>query len=159
MEDFSAIQSDGCINLDPPTIDDSLLQGHTLDETDDDNGSDDQHPPEAEAGNISEQFLHTVVAKLKLEISQHKKPKIYSEGTFWIHPRDPAFALDASRFGTDGERCINPRELYHLDVFVWLPGLPSGLPGEPDLLLCPKCHCQLERAGRYFCFVFKPQGS
>jgi hypothetical protein len=152
MEDISAIQSDGCVNLDPPTIDESLLKDNTLDETDEDNGSSDPPPPEAEPGNISEQFLYTVVAKLKLEISQYKRPKIYSEGTFWIRPRDPVFALDASRFGSNGEQCINPRELYHLDIFVWLPGLPVGLPGEPDHLLCPKCHCQLERAGKSFSF-------
>lgn len=152
MADYSEIQADGYINHGLPTIDESLLHSDNLDETGDDSDYTDPPPPEAIPGNISEQFLLTVLTKLKLEINQYKRPKIYSEGTFWVRPRDPAFALDASRFGTDGEQCINPRELYHLDIFVWLPGLPtgSGLPGEPDRLLCPKCCFQLVRTGKLF---------
>lgn len=152
MAEHSEIQADGYINHGLPTIDESLLQSSNLDETGDDSDYADPPPPEAIPGNISEQFLLTVLARLKLEVNQYNRPKIYSEGTFWIHPRDPVFALDASRFGTDGEQCINPRELYHLDIFVWLPGLPtgSGLPGEPDWLLCPKCCFQLVRTGMSF---------
>lgn len=147
MTDISAIQADGL-----PTIDESLLQDINLDETGDESDYTDPPPPEANSGNISEQFLLTVVARLKREITEHKRPRIYSEGTFWIRPRDPAFALEASRFGTDREQCINPRELYYLEIFVWLPGLPSGLPGEPDQLLCPKCQGKLIRAGELFIY-------
>lgn len=147
MTDLSAIQADGL-----PTIDESLLQNQNnhLDETDDESAYADPSPPEANPGSISEQFLLTVVAQLKREITDKKRPKIYSEGTFWIHPRDPAFALETSRFGTYREQCINPRELYYLEIFVWLPGLPSALPGEPDQLLCPKCRGKLIRTGKLF---------
>jgi hypothetical protein len=48
---------------------------------------------------------------------------------------------------------MNPQDLYHQDVFVWLLGLPIWLPGEPDVLQCPHCksecgqYCPLSRKG------------
>ena len=90
-----------------------------------------------DSGNISVQFLKTVLASLKAEIETNNKPKIYSDGTFWHRPRDPVFALAMS----NQEGNLNPRELYHLDVFVWILGLKNRLPGEPTQILCPTASC------------------
>ncbi|EDQ99222.1 uncharacterized protein LACBIDRAFT_335234 [Laccaria bicolor S238N-H82] len=90
-----------------------------------------------DSGNISIQFLKTVLANLKAEIETINKPKIYSDGTFWHRPRDPVFALAMS----NQEGNLNPRELYHLDVFVWILGLKNRLPGEPTQILCPTALC------------------
>ncbi|KAJ7153309.1 hypothetical protein C8R46DRAFT_1357190 [Mycena filopes] len=70
----------------------------------------------------------------------------YAYGTFWQLARDPIFALEAARKGRAG---VNPRELYFLDVFLWLPGLKTRLPGEPEFLRClqPSCLGRLTRKG------------
>ena len=93
-----------------------------------------------EAG-VTYEFLKSLIEKLKIEIKSHGQPESYRNGSFWYRPRDPVFALEASRMASG----INSRELYHCDVFVWLLGLPTRLPGEPEQLHCP--HCQNE--GRY----------
>ena len=92
---------------------------------------------EGDSGSVSVQFLKTILANLKAEIETNNKPKIYSDGTFWCRPQDPVFALATST----QEGNLNPRELYHLDVFVWILGLKDRLPGEPAQILCPTAGC------------------
>lgn len=96
--------------------------------------------PEAEPGSISEEFLQTLVKSLKSEITASSVglPRAYETGTFWHRARDPIFALNAARTSISG---MNPRELYFLDVFLWLPCLKTGLPGEPESLHCIQANC------------------
>ena len=89
-----------------------------------------------ETGGVTFDYLKALVDKLKKEIEIYNQPKIYQNGTFWHCPCDPVFALEASRIMSSG---INPRELYHHDVFVWLLGLHTKLPGKPEHLHCPNC--------------------
>jgi hypothetical protein len=102
-----------------------------------------------ETGGVTFDYLKALIDKLKKEIETYNRPKIYQNGSFWHYPRDPVFALEASRITSSG---INPRELYHRDVFVWLLGLQAKLPGEPEHIYCPNCqankYChKLKRTG------------
>ncbi|KAK7005521.1 Werner syndrome ATP-dependent helicase [Favolaschia claudopus] len=102
--------------------------------------------PEAEKGSMCEGFLQTLVAQLRNEINRFGRPIAYEHGSFWQRAREPIFALDAARMSDGG---MNPRELYMLDTFLWLPGLKTKLPGEPDILKCPRVNCtgRLTRKG------------
>ncbi|KAK7015367.1 hypothetical protein R3P38DRAFT_3570813 [Favolaschia claudopus] len=133
----------------PPEVD------NVVDESGGDEVSDDvdetpepESHPEAERGGICEGFLQTIVTNLQAEIKNNKsgRPSVYDQGTFWYRARDPVFALEATRLSEGG---MNPRELYMLDTFLWLPGLKTKLPGEPHVLTCPQPHClgRLTRKG------------
>lgn len=87
---------------------------------------------------VSVEYLTNLKDRMKSEIDVHGCPEIYLNGTFWFQPRDAVFALEAARLSPSG---ISPRELYHREVFVWLPGLPIRLPGEPATLFCPTSGC------------------
>ena len=106
-----------------------------------------------ETGGVTFDYLKALIDKLKKEIETYNRPKIYQNGSFWHHPRDPIFALEASRITSSGN---NPRELYHRDVFVWPLGLHARLPGEPEHLYCPNCQAnnrhshKLKRAGMHY---------
>lgn len=97
-----------------------------------------------EAGGVMFEYLKSLIEKIKKEIIEAGQPLCYKNGTFWHRRRDAVFALEASRMTSSG---INPRELYFRDVFVWLLGLPTRLPGEPEVLYCPTC--QKERRQRH----------
>ena len=113
-------------------------------------GADEMTGAGADAGGVLFEYLKSLIDNIKKDITGIGQPAIYRNGSFWHRPRDPIFALEASRMTSSG---INPRELYHRDVFVWLLGLPTRLPGEPDILHCPTCksgrgqHHQLSRKG------------
>ena len=98
---------------------------------------------DAEMGGVLFEYLKSLIERFKKEITDFGHPAVYRGGSFWSRPRHPVFALEASRKTPAG---INPRELYHRDVFVWLLGLPTRLPGEPDALRCPNCKT---RQGQY----------
>ncbi|KAJ7594711.1 hypothetical protein C8J56DRAFT_446650 [Mycena floridula] len=87
-----------------------------------------------------QEYLEAVLEKIKNQIKLHSQPDCYRDGTFWIRPRDPVFALNASRKGEHG---LSPVELYHLPVFVWFPDM---LPDAPDSLVC-SCGHKLIRNG------------
>ena len=89
-------------------------------------------------------YLSKLLRSVKGQIDVHHKPAVYSSGTFWHRPRDPIFALEAARISSSG---ITPRELYHMDVFIWILGLKARLPGEPEVLHCPKCSGHLSQSG------------
>jgi hypothetical protein len=103
-----------------------------------------------ETGGVLFEYLKSLIEKIKKDIVNFSQPECYRNGTFWHHPHDAIFALEASRLTPSG---INPRELYHRDVFIWLLGLPTRLPGEPEMLHCPTCqrergkHTHLIRKG------------
>jgi hypothetical protein len=103
-----------------------------------------------ETGGVTFEYLKSLIEKIKTDIADFKQPACYRNGTFWHRPHDAIFALEASRLTPSG---INPRELYHRDVFIWLLGLPTRLPGEPEMLHCPTCqrehgkHTHLIRKG------------
>ncbi|KAG6818808.1 hypothetical protein H0H93_001463 [Arthromyces matolae] len=81
---------------------------------------------------VHEEYLRGIVDKLKGEIQKSGQPQCYQKGTFWINPRDPLFALHATK-----TRGYSPTELYHLPIFVWLP---DCLPGRPDYFYCKNCN-------------------
>jgi hypothetical protein len=89
-------------------------------------------------------YLSKLLRSVKGQVDLQNRPAVYSSGTFWHRPRDPVFALEAARTSASG---IVPRELYHMDVFIWILGLKATLPGEPDILHCPKCSGHLSRSG------------
>ncbi|RDB23206.1 Werner syndrome ATP-dependent helicase [Hypsizygus marmoreus] len=90
---------------------------------------------------IHDDYLRGVRDKLKAQIASSGQPTCYKNGTFWIHPKDPLFALNATRNSPSG---YSPTELYYLPIFVWLP---EFLPGRPDYLRCAKCSGHLTRDG------------
>ena len=96
-----------------------------------------------ETGGVTFEYLKSLIEKIKTEIADFKQPACYRNGTFWHRLRDAVFALEASWLTPSG---INPRELYHRDVFIWLLGLPTRLPGEPEVLHCPAC---LKKDGKH----------
>lgn len=128
---------------DGAAVDESLFTP----ENEADETSDDSSIPEALPNTLSGQFLSRLLVTIKAEVKALGKPKIYSEGTFWWRSQDPVFALEKSRLSETG---LNPRELCERDVFIFLPGLPSRLPGEPEILKCPKCRKNLKRNGMLF---------
>jgi hypothetical protein len=89
-----------------------------------------------ETGGVLFEYLKSLIEKIKKDIVNFSQPECYRNGTFWHRPHDAIFALEASRMSSSG---INPQELYHRDVFIWLLGLPKPLPGEPEKLHCPTC--------------------
>jgi hypothetical protein len=137
FQDFATISSDDWARLNEdkqemlssaPTeeqhdfvVDDSLFEG------------DDDMDVDAEAAQtgILEAYLVDVLGRIKAQVLKYGQLLCYSQGTFWIRPRDPFFALHAS---SSREAGLSPTELYHLDTFVWVP---DRLPGVPNL----KCIC------------------
>jgi hypothetical protein len=114
-------------------IDDSLS-----DDEDDVEVDADQTLKESEAETVKtgvlQEYLKEVLEHIKGQILTSKQPTCYKQGTFWIWPPDPLFALHvASVHGV----VLSPTELYHLDIFVWLP---QHLPGTPDTLRCTCGH-------------------
>jgi hypothetical protein len=112
-------------------IDDSLLE----DDDDGDVDADaDQALKESEAeaikSGVLREYSKGVLEEIKTQISTRGHPKCYTQGTFWIRPRDPVFALYASTASDTG---FSPMELYHLDIFLWLP---NHLPDAPSEFNC-----------------------
>lgn len=70
------------------------------------------------------------------EITAQKMPSCYKNGTFWIHPAQPFFALQKAMNTGDG---LNPSGVYHPPVFLWLPHLLEGQPK----IMCPNSECGL----------------
>jgi hypothetical protein len=121
------------------TVDDSLFDTSTEDEP----LLEDTSEPLDEKG-VLWNYLSVLVKKLQVEVESKNQPEVYRNGSFWIRPQDPIFALETARKSGSG---INPRVLYHPNVFIWILGLKVKLPGEPDYLKCPKCTSHLQRRG------------
>lgn len=142
---FTTVDSDAWVHLEqerqemvsstlPEESGDKLIDDSLVESEDDMDADADQTLKESEAdavkAGVLQEYLKGVLEQIKTEIKTSKKPQCYIQGTFWIRPRDPVFALHASSAGSFGP---SPTELYHLDIFVWLPQL---LPGAPDTLKC-----------------------
>ena len=98
-------------------IDESLL------ESDDDMESDaEKAQKETEGGEavngVLQEYMTDILGKVKRQIDSYGRPDCYAWGTFWEHPKDPLFALQASATSSSG---VSPTALYHLDVFICLP--------------------------------------
>jgi hypothetical protein len=126
---------------------DAAIDESLLDEEDDLLASLAQAQQETDAGDkpsgVQQQYLLSVLNKIRKEITQSRQPECYRLGTFWMRPKDPLFALNASWIDEAG---INPNALYHLPVFIWLPDM---LPGAPKKIYCPDCKHHLTRHGQY----------
>jgi len=114
-------------------IDESLLEGDDDMEFDAANAQKETEGEEAING-VLQEYMADILAKVKRQIDSHGRPDCYTRGTFWEHPKDPLFALQASATRITG---LSPTELYHLDVFIWLP---DRIPGFSD-----KFHCSCSR--------------
>lgn len=93
---------------------------------------------------IHGEYLIQILERIKAEVAKLGQPKCYYDGTFWIHPRDPLFALNKSWNDITG---ISATELYHYPVFVWIP---DKLPKAPSQFQCPDCHKYLTRHGEHY---------
>jgi hypothetical protein len=79
---------------------------------------------------ILKKYLSLVLENIILQIDRHGMPNCYRNKSFVISAHDPIWALhDAAIHG------FKPDQLYHRDVFLWLP---SCLPGAPPFF---KCDC------------------
>jgi Domain of unknown function (DUF6729) len=121
-------------------IDESLVDGS------DEPGFDaeqSQQETEAEIPTIGvlKEYSKEVLESIKRQLAQSGHPECYAQGTFWIRAKDPLFSIHASSARSSG---LTPVELYHLDVFIWIP---NHLPGAPSDFHCPNCQHKLIRNG------------
>ena len=127
-------------DLDPQgefQIEDSLVD----DDDDDDDTKVDAEKAQIESeadtvkSGVLKEYLKGVLESIKFQIEESdlNQPECYYQGTFWMRPHNPVFALYASR---ECDPAMTPTELYHWDIFVWLP---DRLPGSPDKF---KCACR-----------------
>jgi len=103
-------------------IDESLLEGDDDMEFDAANAQKETEGEEA-INDVLQEYMADILAKVKRQIDFHGRPDCYASGTYWKHPKDPLFALQASATRATG---LSPTELYHLDVFIWLPDCIPG---------------------------------
>lgn len=81
----------------------------------------------------SDSVLDQYFEELQLRLQSENVPAEYENGTFWIVPMMPFFAL---------KKKLNVEYLYRPRVFLWVPHLltPLGLNG----LHCSECNSSLE---------------
>ncbi|KAJ7591861.1 hypothetical protein C8J56DRAFT_780924 [Mycena floridula] len=130
-------------------IDDSLLDGEE-DPEEERVAAEQQAEEEEVREGILDEYLEGIKNTIVQDIARSGKPKCYKAGTFWMRPRDPIFALDeALRSGL-----LSPNELYHMDIFVWLPNL---LPGAPTKFIC-ECGAGMNLNGKLLlvCYSTNP---
>jgi hypothetical protein len=121
-------------DLDPQgefQIEDSLV-----DDDDDTKVDAEKAQIESEADTVKsgfpKEYLKGVLESIKFQIEESdlNQPECDHQGTFWICPCNPVFALYAS---IECDPAMTPTELYHWDIFVWLP---DRLSGSSDMLKC-----------------------
>jgi hypothetical protein len=122
-------------------IDESILEGDDDMEFDANNAQRETEAEEAVTG-VLQEYMAGVLGKIKRQIDSYGRPDCYAHGTFWERPKDPFFAMQASATRATG---VSPTELYHLDVFIWLPDRLPGFSGS----FCCSCphHHNLSRNG------------
>lgn len=106
-------------------IDESLLDGDDDMDFDAENAQKETEADETVNG-VLQEYMADVLGRIKRQIDSRGRPDCYANGTFWEHPKDPLFALQASATRATG---VSPTELYHLDVFIWLPDRIQGFSG------------------------------
>ena len=122
-------------------IDESLLESDDDMESDAEKAQKETEGEEAVNG-VLQEYMTDILGKVKRQIDSYGRPDCYAHGTFWEHPKDPLFALQASATSSSG---VSPTALYHLDVFIWIP---DRIPGSPDKLRCScPCHRNLSHNG------------
>jgi hypothetical protein len=114
-------------------IDESLLDGDDDMDFDAENAQKETEADETVNG-VLQEYMADILGRIKQQIDSRGRPDCYANGTFWERPKDPLFALQASATRATG---VSPTELYHLDVFIWLPDRIQGFSGSFSLLLHP----------------------
>ena len=128
------------LSADPDSPGEFQIEDSLVDDDDDAEVDDAKAQIESEAdivqSGILKEYLKGVLESIKFQIAESSlnQPECYYQGTFWIRPRDPIFALYASR---ECDPAMSPTELYHRAIFVWLP---DRLPGSPDAFKCACGH-------------------
>jgi hypothetical protein len=127
------------LSTDPDPLGEFQIEDSLVDDDDDDDDAEvdaEKAEIESEADTVKsgvlKEYLKGVLESVKFQIGESclNWPECYHQGTWWICPCDPVFALYASR---ECDPAMSPTELYHRDIFVWLP---DRLPGSPDELKC-----------------------
>jgi hypothetical protein len=85
---------------------------------------------------VLQEYMAGVLGKIKQQIDSYGRPNCYANGTFWERPKDPLFEMQVSATCATG---VSPTELYHLDVFIWLPDCLPGFSGS-FCCSCPHHH-------------------
>lgn len=118
LDELDENDPDGDIASGDRIIEDGLFDGGDEDnaEADASTASAETKAAEPKPQSILRQWLASVKDTVMKEIIAHDMPLCYLNGDFWIRPRHPAFAL---RHAATVK--YSPRELYHRDVFLWLP--------------------------------------
>ncbi|MGB9152082.1 MAG: hypothetical protein WCD70_03235 [Alphaproteobacteria bacterium] len=101
--------------------------------SDDENCEDTEQTPEVASepvGVLSEYFQN-----LQERLRKEDMPREYQNGTFWIVPKLPFFALRKS---------LTPEALYLPKVFLWIPHIVLK---SDHNLKCPSCSTDLETKG------------
>ena len=89
--------------------------------------------PESPSDSVIAQYIKTKVQDPLAKSPRGTRPKQYQDGTYWVHPKMPSFALETG---------ANPNKLYFPRVFVWLP---HYLLAKGDRLHCPYCDSEHEK--------------
>ncbi|KAJ7174303.1 hypothetical protein C8R46DRAFT_88386 [Mycena filopes] len=139
--DFMASSADAALNAPPAFFSGTVNDTSPIPE----DSSEDISPPESTAiDGLIKTYLSGIKDQIISELKMTQKVKCYDEGTFWMHPRDPYFALQKSGKSPTG---VTPDSLYWPSVFVWLPEYlhKNGLAALG--LKCPNSACQKHHTG------------
>lgn len=144
--------STGDPTVEPDAADDDCSDDHDADWLDalldSGNGADDGHDPKSDDRGAVPLYLAGVQATVSSEIASYGRPKCYADGTFWIRPADPFFALSRSQNTIAG---LMPSVLYRARVFLWLP---LQLCHRDFCLQCPSCGSELREKGKHRLCVY-----
>jgi hypothetical protein len=95
-------------------------------DSDDDDSIDMAEEDESEPDIPSHSELHKYFKSIQARVSAEKTPYEYKNGTFWVQPPSPFFAL---------RQQLDPTRLYEPLIFLWLPHLLI----DQQKLKCPYC--------------------
>ena len=104
------------LSTDPNPQGEFQVEDSLVDDDDDTEVDAEKAQVESEADTVTsgvlKKYLKGVLESIKFYIGESglNRPTCYYQGTFWICPCDPAFALYASR---KCDPVMTPRELYH----------------------------------------------
>lgn len=120
-------------------IDDSLVDEFHPDlDIDTSMAQSEAETPEPTVDSLIHQFLSAAKRRIVKEIEKYGQPLCYKRGSFFEYAMHPVFALKQNIVTG-----FTPNQLYHRDIFIWLPHL---LPGHPDKFKC-SCGQYLSRHG------------
>lgn len=97
-----------------------------------DGAAEDERHMSLDSTGVIATYLAGVKERVQSEIRMYGRPKVYHDGTFWIRPKDPFFAMRAE---LSSGSPVSPELLYRPRVFLWLPQELA-----PEVrLCCPNC--------------------